>query len=178
MKIHIAERHMPESKALNEYALSKIEALQRYFDGIISAHVVMGVEKERHIIDLLAHLIRGKIVKAHAESTNMYASIDEAVAELKQQLRKYKERLRDKRPARRIVAQARRRATEEADHQPQEAIAYTKVYLRKPMTVDEARLQLESYHKDFLVFIDADSRELNILHRDRNGQYELLQPIY
>ncbi len=178
MKIHIAERHMPESKALNEYALSKIEPLQRYFDGIISANVIMSVERERHIVDLWAHLIRGKIIKAHAESTNMYASIDEAVAELKQQLRKYKERLRDKRPARRIVAQARRRATEETDHQPKDAIAYTKVYLRKPMTIEEARLQLESYHKDFLVFIDAESRALNILHRNKDGEYELLQPVY
>ncbi|MDW8329943.1 MAG: ribosome-associated translation inhibitor RaiA, partial [Candidatus Bipolaricaulota bacterium] len=159
MKISISERHMPESTALNEYALSKIEPLARYFDGIISVHVVMDVEKERHIVDLVAHLVRGKVVKAHAESTNMYASIDEAVSELKAQLKKYKERLRDKRSARRIAAQARQRANEE-DAQPQETITYSKVYLRKPMTLEEARLQLESYHKDFLVFIDAESRDL------------------
>ncbi|MCS6902942.1 MAG: ribosome-associated translation inhibitor RaiA [Candidatus Bipolaricaulota bacterium] len=178
MKISISERHMPESKALNEYALSKIEPLSRYFDGVISVHVVMDVEKERHIVDLVAHLIRGKVVKAHAESTNMYASLDEAVAELKAQLKKYKERLRDKRSARRIVAQERQRALESTDHQPEETITYSKLYLRKPMTIEEARLQLESYHKDFLVFIDAESRDLNILHRRQDGQYELLQLVY
>ncbi|MCI2429588.1 ribosome-associated translation inhibitor RaiA [Candidatus Acetothermia bacterium] len=178
MKISISERHMPESKALNDYALSKIESLSRYFDGIISVNVVMDVEKERHIIDLVAHLIRGKVVKAREESTNMYASIDEAVAELKTQLKKYKERLRDKRPARRIAAQARRHASAKDDSQSEDAIAYSKLYLRKPMTVEEARLQLESYHKDFLVFIDADSRDLNILHRRQDGQYELLQLVY
>lgn len=178
MKIHISERHMPESQALNDYALSKIESLQRYFDGVISVNVIMDVEKERHIVELMAHLVRGKVAKAQAESDSMYASIDEAVAELKQQLRKYKERLRDKRPARRAAAQARLRVSEEADSQPQNDVLYTKVYLRKPMTVDEARLQLESYNRDFLIFVDAESRDLNILHRRQDGQHELLQLVY
>lgn len=178
MKIHVSERHMAESQALNEYAISKIEPLSKYFDGIISVDVIMSVEKECQIVEMKAHLIKRKIVKARAQSDNMYASIDEAVDRLKQQLRRYKDQLREKRPARRAAAQARQRALNDAEPEAEDNITYTKVYLRKPMTLDEARLQLESYNRDFLIFVDADSQGLSILHRRQDGQYELLEPIY
>ncbi len=170
---------MAESEVLNKYAISKVEALSRYFDGIISVDIIMDVEKERQIVEMVAHLIKRKVAKASAESDNMYASIDEAVDKLKQQLRKYKDQLREKRPARQAAAKARQRALANTEPQSEDNnIIYTKVYLRKPMTLDEARLQLESYHKDFLIFVDADSRGLSILHRHGNGQYELLEPVY
>lgn len=178
MKIRVSERHMAESMALNKYAISKVEALSRYFDGIVSVDIIMDVEKERQIVEIVAHLIKRKVAKASAQSDNMYASIDEAVDKLKQQLRKYKDQLREKRPARQAAAKARQRAIANTELHSEDNIIYTKVYLRKPMTLDEARLQLESYHKDFLIFVDADSRGLSILYRHGNGQYELLEPVY
>ncbi|MEM4414037.1 MAG: ribosome-associated translation inhibitor RaiA [Candidatus Caldarchaeum sp.] len=178
MKIRVSERHMAESEALNKYAVSKVEALSRYFDGIISVDIVMDVEKERQIVEIVAHLVKRKVAKASAESDDMYASIDQAVDKLKQQLRKYKDQLREKRPARQAAAEARQRALEDAQPKGEDNIIYTKVHLLKPMTLEEARLQLESYNRDFLIFVNADSRALNILHRHKDGQYELLEPVY
>jgi len=170
---------MAESEALNQYAVSKVEALSRYFDGIVSVDIVMSVEKERQIVEIVAHLIKRKVVKARAETDDMYASIDEAVDKLKQQLKKYKDQLREKRPARQAAAQARQRALEDAQPHSEDNITYTKVYLRKPMTLEEARLQLESSDdRDFLIFVDAERGGLQILHRHKNGQYELLEPVY
>ncbi len=179
MKIRVSERHMAESEALNQYAVEKVEALSRYFDGIVSVDIVMDVEKERQIVEIVAHLVKRKVAKAKAESDDMYASIDEAVDKLKQQLKKYKDQLREKRLARQVAAQARQQALDEAQPPSEDNITYTKVYLRKPMTLEEARLQLESdSDRDFLIFVDAESEELQILHRHKDGRYELLEPVY
>jgi putative sigma-54 modulation protein len=179
MKIRVSERHMAESEALNQYAVSKVEALSRYFDGIVSVDIVMSVEKARQIVEIVAHLIKRKIVKARAETDDMYASIDEAVDKLKQQLKKYKDQLREKRPARQAAAAARQQALEDVQPPSKDNIIRTKVYLRKPMTLEEARLQLESRDdRDFLLFVDAEKGGLHILHRREDGQYELLEPVY
>jgi putative sigma-54 modulation protein len=97
MKINVVERHMEVSDALRSYVISKVEGLERYFDGIISVDITMDVEKDRQIVELVAHLIKKKILKATGESNDMYISVDGAVDKLKRQLRRYKSRLREKR---------------------------------------------------------------------------------
>jgi ribosomal subunit interface protein len=173
MKISVAKRRTQSGDALQEYAIEKIEHLNHYFpDGIISVDVVLDAEKGREIVGLVAHLIRRKIIKASAESDNLHAAIDAATEKLKTQLVRYKEQLQDKKFVARPQEEPKR-----ADHQEGELLRTT-VYLRKPMTPEEAILQLESYQKkDFLIFMDVERESLSILHRLKNGQYELIEPV-
>ncbi len=173
MKITVAERHRPVSEALRSYAVGKVEHLSRYFDGIITVDVVLDIEKERQICELVAHLVKKKTLKASAEAPDMHAAIDEAVDRLKSQLIRYKGRLKERR------SQGRpREGSLEIDHQPKE-IVRVQVFLKKPMTAEEAILQLESYKKkDFLIFMDAEREALSIVHRLADGRYELLEPVY
>ncbi|OGF52985.1 MAG: ribosomal subunit interface protein [Candidatus Fraserbacteria bacterium RBG_16_55_9] len=174
MKITLAERHMQASEALRSYAVAKVEHLSRYFnDGIISVDVMLEAEKERQICELVAHLIRKKILKASAEAEDMHAAVDAAIDRLKTQLSRYKGRLRENR--------SKGRAQEvpaELDH-PSRDLQRVQVYLKKPMTPEEAILQLESYQKkDFLIFMDAEREALSVLRRLSDGRYELLEPVY
>jgi len=93
MKIKISVRHASASSALRDYVIEKTEALERYFDRIVSVDVVLSVEKERQIADFHAHLINRKQINAREESTDMYASIDKAIDRLKRQLVKFKDQL-------------------------------------------------------------------------------------
>lgn len=173
MKISVAKRRTQSGDALQDYAIEKVENLNHYFpDGIISVDVVLDAEKGREIVELVAHLIRKKIIKASAESDNLHVAIDAATEKLKTQLVRYKDQLQDKRNATRP-----QEASKKANHEEGE-ILRTTVYLRKPMTPDEAILQLESYQKkDFLIFMDAEREKLSILHRLKDGQYELIEPV-
>jgi putative sigma-54 modulation protein len=175
MKIRVAERHMAVSQALSDYAVSKIGSLSKYFDGIISIDLVMDIEKDTQIVELVAHLVKRKTAKARAESTDMYVSIDEAVDKLKHQLTRVKEQLKQRRPPHKASP---RRAPASQPNPASPEIVRTQVFLKKPMTTEEALLQLQAYHKDFLIFMDSERQSLSILHRTRDGQYELLEPVY
>lgn len=164
---------MQASEALRRHVVSKVEHLDRYFDGIISVEVVLESEKARQICELVAHLIRKKVLKASAEAQDMHAAVDNAIDKLKTQLSRYKSRLKENRP--------KTKAKEiplEGDHQPRE-LQRVQVFLKKPMTPEEAILQLESYQKkDFLIFMDAEREALSVLRRLSDGRYELLEPVY
>ncbi len=95
MKIKIAGRHTDAGPELRDYIIEKTEALERFFDRIISVDVVLSVEKERHIADFHAHLTNHKTINAREETTDMYASIDTAIDRLKRQLLKFKDQLQE-----------------------------------------------------------------------------------
>jgi len=171
VKVKIVERHGNTSEAVRAYVLEKTEALERFYDRIISVDAVLAVEKERQIADFHAHLTNRKVIHAHEDSSDMYASIDKAIDRLKRQLVKYKDVLKETRgdgarPAEAVGAEPTR---------PKE-ILRTETYFRKPMSPEEAALQLEAIEKGFLVFISSETDEVSIIYQRRDGNYGLIEP--
>jgi len=174
MKIKIAERHghAESSAALRSYVIEKTEALERFFDRIISVDVVLSAEKERQTADFHAHLTNKKIITAKEESTDMYASIDKAVDRLRRQLVKFKDQLTD-------VKGRSGPGADETDTAPrsvEKQIVRTETHFIKPMTPEEAAMQLEAIEKGFLVFVDSESDEVAIIYHRRDGNYGLIEP--
>lgn len=176
MKITVSERHMEASDALHNYVVDKVDHLSHYFDGIISVDVVLDEEKNREICELVAHLINKKTAKATEEADDMHVAIDGAVAKLKKQLRRYKARVKEKGKEKR----AREDDQPSANHgmAGREGVTRAELHLRKPMTTDEAIMQLDAYSKrSFLVFMDAERNAISIVHRLSDGRYEVLEPV-
>ena len=172
MKIKIAERHTGASEALRNYVVEKTEALERYFDRIISVDVVLSVEKERQIADFHAYLTNKKTISAREESTDMYASIDKAIDRLRRQLVKFKDQLQD---VKERGSEPGARTTEE-EGEEKKRIIRTDTYFPKPMTAEEAALQLEAIDKGFLVFIDVETDDVAVIYHRRDGNYGLIEP--
>ena len=174
MKISVSKRRTQASETQLEHALGKVENLEHYFpEGIISLDVVLDSESTRQTVELVAHLVRKKIIKASGESEDFNTAVDTAVEKFKTQLVKYKEQLQDKR-----THPAPEPDVTEPSNSEDSSFSRTQVYIRKPMTPEEAILQLESYQKkDFLIFMDVESEKISILHRLSEGKYELLEPV-
>ncbi len=175
MKVRIEERHMEQSDPLREYAISKAEDLQKFFDGIISVEVTMDVEKERRLAKVFAHLINKKVVKSSAESDDMYVSIDSAMDKLERQLKKFNEKLKDKHKGE-VEDVKGTGPSPGGSGEDQREIVKTDIYFKKPMAPDEAAMQLDSYQQDFLVFVNSRSDKVNIIYRRDDGEYGLIDP--
>lgn len=172
MKIKIAERHTDASTTLREYVVDKTEALERFFDRIVSVDVVLSVEKERQIADFHAHLTNRKMITAREESTDMYASIDLAVDKLRRQLVKFKDQLHD---VRRHGADASATSAE-GDEGQDKKIIRTETFFQKPIAPEEAVMQLDAIEKEFLVFINVETDQVAIMYHRRDGNYGLIEP--
>lgn len=173
MKIKIAERHghAESSSALRAYVVEKTEGLERFFDRIVSVDVVLSAEKERQTADFHAHLTNKKIITAREESTDMYASIDKAIDRLRRQLVKFKDQLADVKGRVPSVGDDPGSGRKAERH-----IVRTETHFFKPMTPEEAALQLEAIEKGFLVFVDAETDQVAIIYHRRDGNYGLIEP--
>lgn len=96
MNANVSFRHMESSSSLREYAESKLaRTCDKYVQGKVDATAVMSVEKHWHIADFTLH-IKGFTVKAKERSEDMYSSIDLALDKIEKQLRRHKDRLKDR----------------------------------------------------------------------------------
>jgi len=171
MKIKIAGHHTDAGPKIRDYIIEKTEGLERYFDRIVSVDVFLSVERESQIADFHAHLTNKKTINAREESTDMYASIDTAIDRLKRQLVKFKDQLQGVRDQSHAD-----KAGEVSDETPAKRIIRSETYFQKPMTAEEAALQLEAIDKEFLVFVDVDTDEIGIIYQRRDGNFGLIEP--
>ena len=94
MQLNITGHHVEITDAMHDYVTSKLAKLERHFDHVTNAHVILRVEKERQMAEATVH-VSGKDLFAEAENGNLYAAIDELADKLDRQIRKHKEKLTD-----------------------------------------------------------------------------------
>ena len=94
MQINITGHHVDITPALRAYVEEKFERLERHFDNMTNAHVILEVEKERQKAEATIRVSKGNIY-ADSEDENMYAAIDSLTDKLDRQIKKHKEKLKD-----------------------------------------------------------------------------------
>lgn len=176
MQISTTFRHMEHSDALKSYAEEKLERIKKYVDEPIVAQVYLTVEKIRHIVEISISA-KGVTTKASEATNDMYAAIDAVVDKIERQLRRYKERLKGHKPTEAPERQVQKKviAAEEIEQSKEPVIIKSKTVSIKPMSVDEAVMQMDLMHKDFLVFTDAVSSSINVIYRRRDGNFGLIE---
>ena len=106
MRMNITARHFEIDRELEEHAHERLMTLKKYFDKVIDAHVILSVEKYRHIAEITL-MVSGINLASKEESENMRLSIDRAVSKLERQVKRYKAKLTNhkmKKPQPEIVA--------------------------------------------------------------------------
>lgn len=178
MKFTFTDKKVNLPKSVHNYAEKKVGKLDRYFKTEAEAKLVFSVEKDRNKVELTIR--SGSTILRVAESTSdMFASIDAAVTSMERQLRKHKTRL-EKRLRQGAFAPQPEAVEEETSFvpEPEEGeyqVVRTKKFPLKPMTVDEAILQMDLLGHSFYAFKNEDSEAFAVVYRRNDGGYGLIE---
>lgn len=185
MQIQVKGRHMDVSPAIRDYATEKIGKVAKIHDrDEMTIEAVLHVEKNpsqknRDVAEVTARM-KGVVVRAEEAAPDMYAAIDLVSEKLERQMRKYKTKLVDRRNGGRAVVKTApgdsALASPFAEEEESGQIVRTKYVDAKPMTSDEAIMQMELLGHDFFVFTSAESDDINVLYRRNDGNYGLIAP--
>ena len=175
MQTSVTFKNLDPSEHLKSYVTEKLNRFDKLLDNPAEAGVVLLVEKHRHIAEVNISGDRMSI-NGKEETGDMYSAIDMVLDKLEKQLKRSKQKIRERRASakgqtRTIRDEASRTAEEEPAREVQiESLEY------KPMDVEEAVLQMDLTDQGFLVFTNARSSQINVLYRRKDGHYGLIQP--
>lgn len=176
MKFIISGKNFDVTEALKERVNKKLGKLEKFFNSGTEAHVTMSVQKNRHILEVTIPS-NGITLRAEVTGEDMYGCIDKAEDILERQIRKNKTRLEKKLHSGAFKPEyfnADVHVEEETDFQ----VVRTKRFAVKPMPVDEAILQMNLLGHEFFMFTNAQTNQVNVVYKRKNGGYGLIEPEY
>jgi len=185
MRIEITGRQIEVTPALREFASEKLRKLERLLDGPLDIHVVLAVEKHRHMAEIQVKS-RTAVLSGTEESEDLYASISEVADKLERQALRHKEKVtgRKRREGVRAADAAvvldggnGQTAAVDADTSGTRIIRSER-YRLKPLTPEDAVLELDETGEDLLVYRDADTYRVNVVSRRKDGNFDLVDPEF
>lgn len=175
MRYIISGKNIDVTEGLKDAIYEKIGKLERYFTEDTEVHVTFSVEKDRHKIEITIPM-KGNIIRAEEESTDMYVSIDLVEEVIERQLRKYKNKLIHKEQNASQLSKAF--MDEDAYEEEEIAIIRSKKFAMKPMDPEEACVQMELLGHTFFVFRNSETEEVNVVYKRKDNTYGLIEPDF
>lgn len=175
MQTSVTFKNLDPSEHLKAYVSDKLDRFDKYLYNPAEANVVLSVEKFRHIAEI--SIVGDRLtINGREETNDMYSAIDMTLDKLEKQIKKSKQKIRERRTGGKKTNPAARSeesvfAEDEGDRQVKiKNIEY------KPMDVDEALMQMDLVSDNFLVFTNARTDQINVLYRRKDGHFGLIQP--
>ncbi len=176
MKFIISAKNFEVTDALKERVNKKLGKLDKFFSPQTEAHVTMGVQKNRHTLEVTI-VANGVTLRAEVTGDDMYACIDRSEDILEGQIRKNKTRLEKK-----FHTGAFKPEYFSTDITVEEEkefnIVRSKKFAVKPMPVEEAILQMNLLGHEFFMFSNAETNQVNVVYKRKNGGYGLIEPEF
>jgi putative sigma-54 modulation protein len=177
MRLSVKGKNVEVSDSIKSYAEEKLQKLDRQLHELTQVEVELAVERNPSIaanqIAEATIWTKGPVLRAREASGDMRASIDQLTEKLLRQVKHYRDR-RNRRQTRNNGLPSGGVPVTSDEVEPQ--IVKSKQFAVKPMTAEEAVLQLELVGHDFFVFQNADSGEVNVVYRRNDGGYGLIEP--
>ena len=179
MNIIISGKNMDITDALRRQINKKVGKLERYFVPGTEAQVTLSVEKNRHIVEVTIPF-NGILIRAEESTDNMYASIDMVLDKLERQIHKYRTKLWRKFQTDAFTDDQMLFSKGESHYEKDDElkIVRTKRFAVKPMSVEEALMQMDLIGHSFFVFSNAETDEVNVIYKRRDGKYGLIEPEF
>jgi ribosome hibernation promoting factor len=171
MNIQITFRHIPSSSALKLYAEEKITKLIKSLKEPVEVHIIFTQEKKANTVELTL-TSAGKELYAKEQGLDMYASIDLIYDKLDKQLTKFKEKKKKHTGSTSMRYLPQEEKIEEDD---EIMVIPERDYFVRPMTTEEAVLQLDLSQNPFIVYLDAGAEKINVVFKRGDGNYGLIE---
>ena len=175
MQTSVTFKNLDPSENLKAYVGDKLNRFDKFLYNPAEANVVLSVEKFRHIAEI--NIIGDRLsINGKEETDDMYSAIDMVLDKLEKQIKKNKEKFRERRGT--SKARGKIDFTDEAAATDDDNFGRirTENIEYKPMHVEEAAMQMDLVDQSFLVFTNAHTNKVNVLYRRKDGDYGLIQP--
>ena len=174
MKININGKNTRITPTLTETVNKKLRSIGKFFPDDAVANVFIATEKNHRRIEVTV-TSRDTIIRSERTTNDLYCAIDEVVAKLERQIAKNRTKL-EKRLKTGLPSEYFMDIETDTEFEPQ--VVKTKRFAVKPMSQDEAILQMELLGHNFFVFTNADTNQVNVLYQRSDGNYGLIEPEY
>jgi len=178
MNLTVRGKNVEITDALRDYVAKRLKKLEKYME-IPEANATLQVQRGQHIVEVTIPFY-GMILRGEEGTGDMYSSIDLVAEKLEKQIEKYKTKLlaRRSKPAPNVVTEPLENLlgpnAKESEERPR--LVRTKRFTVKPMTMEEAIMQMNLLGHSFFVFRSAETEDINVVYRRKDGDYGLIEP--
>ena len=171
MKFIISGKNITITEGLRTAVEDKLGKLERYFTPDTEVVVTLSVERQKIEVTIP---VKGSIIRSEQVSNDMYVSIDLVEEVIERQLRKYKNKIADKKQA----ADSFQKAYLDKEYEEDEEVKIirTKKFDIKPMYPEDACVQMELLGHNFFVFCNAETDQVNVVYKRKGNTYGLIEP--
>lgn len=172
MKVNVLGKNIEITAALNNIVEKKLSRLDRYFKPDVEAKVTLTVQKNTHIVEVTIPF-NGVMIRSEEYNEDMYVSIDFVLDKIERQIRKQKTRMEKRIHGDSLIYHLIPEMPSDEDDEPK--IVKTKKFAMKPMSAEEAVLQMDLIGHNFFVYKDAETAEVNVVYKRKDGNYGLIE---
>ena len=179
MNVSVTFRHVRPTEAIRKYAEEKIGRLQRYLHRPMDAHVILSVLKKNHRAEI-SMVANGTALFSKEETGDLYSAIDLAGEKIETQVKKLNARRKDHKAHKEkeenpAGLRLQVLASDRVDRSGAPEIIRTRLIPAKPMSLEEAVMQMDLTNNEFFVFRNAVNESLAVLYRRKDGHYGLIE---
>lgn len=176
MKFNIIGKKITVNEKNSEYIKKKIGKLDKFFKQEPEARIVIGTVKDKEYIEATIYS-EGIIFRAEVTDTDVFTATDKVIDLIERQIRKNKTKL-EKRTRREAFDDARLLSGDDyADDEDEMKIVKKKRFQVKPMSAEEAVLQMNLLGHNFFVFKNQDTEEMNVVYKRKDGNYAIIESV-
>ena len=177
MKISVRGDKIKVTEAMNNYVVEKLKKIDKYLDNPeeVNASVVVRVEKQGQKVEITIPL-KNFMLRAEETQEDIYAAVDTIIDKIERQIRKNKTKLESQaKKSREVKGFVLDEIIEVEEEAEETKIVKRKKVDVKPMSEEEAVLQMELLGHDFYLFKDADTMKPALVYKRKDNQYGIIE---
>lgn len=174
--VNIKGKNLEITPALKDYVEKRVGKVTKYFSDIKEINAVLKVEKNKHIVELTVNA-GSVLLRAEEGTSDMYEAIDLVVEKIEKQIAKHKTKLSKRfRGSSHFKSELLAGYQYEAADSEEFKVIRNKKFILKPMSVEEAIMQMNLLNHSFFVYLDEADNKINVVYKRQGGDYGLIEP--